>query len=187
MHSCREIIADWLWQRGRLKKYWSINSIHLSQQRFYHRITWNYHLFEQKKSWKIKKDMTPTWFEHATFWSGVRRATVAPRSRCMNPKLSVFYFVNTNYYRVFNWLNWLNSSCSREPWTQQFTNEKIRKTFNTASDELWGTYREDLQSNGHSIQAIRKEVCGQARWFWTVTYFEFIDKRRITSCFQYDG
>ena len=27
-----------------------------------------------------KKNMTPTWFEHATFWSGVRRATVAPRS-----------------------------------------------------------------------------------------------------------
>ena len=25
--------------------------------------------------------MTPTWFDHATFWSGVRRATVAPRSR----------------------------------------------------------------------------------------------------------
>ena len=24
--------------------------------------------------------LTPTWFEHATFWSGVRRATVAPRS-----------------------------------------------------------------------------------------------------------
>ena len=23
--------------------------------------------------------VTPTWFEHATFWSGVRRATVAPR------------------------------------------------------------------------------------------------------------
>ena len=23
--------------------------------------------------------MTPTWFEHATFWSGVRRATVAPQ------------------------------------------------------------------------------------------------------------
>ena len=26
------------------------------------------------------KSVTPTWFEHATFWSGVRRATVAPRS-----------------------------------------------------------------------------------------------------------
>ena len=25
-------------------------------------------------------DVTPTWFEHAAFWSGVRRATVAPRS-----------------------------------------------------------------------------------------------------------
>ena len=141
----------------------------------------------KKQNCYLTKDMTPTWFEHATFWSGVRRATVAPRSRCMNPKLSVFYFDNTNYYRVFNWLNWLNSSCSREPWTQQFTNEKIRKTFNTTCDELWGTYREDLQSNGHSIQAIWKAVCGQARWFWTFTYFEFIDKRRITSCIQYDG
>ncbi len=28
---------------------------------------------------KKKKELTPTWFEHATFWSGVRRATVAPR------------------------------------------------------------------------------------------------------------
>ena len=24
--------------------------------------------------------MSPTWFEHATFWSGVRRATVAPQA-----------------------------------------------------------------------------------------------------------
>ena len=23
--------------------------------------------------------MTPTWLEHATFWSGVRRATIAPQ------------------------------------------------------------------------------------------------------------
>ena len=28
-----------------------------------------------------KKYLTPTWFEHAAFWSGVRRATVAPRSQ----------------------------------------------------------------------------------------------------------
>ena len=26
--------------------------------------------------------LTPTWLEHATFWSAVRRATIAPRSRC---------------------------------------------------------------------------------------------------------
>ena len=29
---------------------------------------------------KYKNLLTPTWFEHAAFWSGVRRATVAPRS-----------------------------------------------------------------------------------------------------------
>lgn len=31
-------------------------------------------------STKLLDIMTPTWFEHATFWSGVRRATIAPRS-----------------------------------------------------------------------------------------------------------
>ena len=31
------------------------------------------------RKWKNKK-MSPTWFEHATFWSGVRRATVAPQA-----------------------------------------------------------------------------------------------------------
>ena len=36
---------------------------------------------EMKKTEKGKMYLTPTWFEHATFWSGVRRATVAPRSR----------------------------------------------------------------------------------------------------------
>ena len=30
---------------------------------------------------KKPKILTPTWFEHAAFWSGVRRATVAPRSQ----------------------------------------------------------------------------------------------------------
>ena len=34
----------------------------------------------EKKEQKVTL-LTPTWFEHATFWSGVRRATVAPRSR----------------------------------------------------------------------------------------------------------
>ena len=27
-----------------------------------------------------KGELTPTWLEHAAFWSGVRRATIAPRS-----------------------------------------------------------------------------------------------------------
>ena len=34
--------------------------------------------------WSVGKSeqLTPTWLQHATFWSGVRRATIAPRSRC---------------------------------------------------------------------------------------------------------
>ena len=31
--------------------------------------------------------MTRTWFEHATFWSGVRRATIAPPSHAYRGKL----------------------------------------------------------------------------------------------------
>ena len=45
----------------------------------------NWNIEEAKMRFKMKKIvhfmLTPTWFEHATFWSGVRRATVAPRSR----------------------------------------------------------------------------------------------------------
>ena len=33
---------------------------------------------------RCQKSLTPTWFEHATFWSGVRRATVAPQAPTMN-------------------------------------------------------------------------------------------------------
>ena len=33
-----------------------------------------------------KCKLTPTWFEHAAFWSGVRRATIAPRSQLMVTK-----------------------------------------------------------------------------------------------------
>ena len=33
------------------------------------------------KKYNVKVILTPTWFEHAAFWSGVRRATVAPRSQ----------------------------------------------------------------------------------------------------------
>ena len=40
-----------------------------------------FRLAESEKKRK-RKDMSPTWFEHATFWSGVRRATVAPQAQC---------------------------------------------------------------------------------------------------------
>ena len=58
------------------------------------------------QSFQTKKFLlTPTWFEHATFWSGVRRATVAPRSHSwekshrntIHPK---FWSVMANYSLV---------------------------------------------------------------------------------------
>ena len=39
---------------------------------------------KKKNGGEKKKFVTPTWFEHATFWSGVRRATIAPRSHPVN-------------------------------------------------------------------------------------------------------
>ena len=45
---------------------------------------WNVKLHVHVDKWtksmcKKKKFMIPTWFEHATFWSGVRCATIAPQ------------------------------------------------------------------------------------------------------------
>ena len=64
---------------------------------------------------KQKSFMTPTWFEHAAFWSGVRRATVAPRSH--NDKrvkkigsteiwtrIAGFKVQSANHYTIEPWL-----------------------------------------------------------------------------------
>ena len=37
-------------------------------------------IWQAKNEHFADKIMTPTWLEHAAFWSGVRRATIAPRS-----------------------------------------------------------------------------------------------------------
>ena len=41
-----------------------------------------------------KNALTSTWFEHATFWSGVRRATIAPRSHWLEPSHVLSHFSN---------------------------------------------------------------------------------------------
>ena len=63
--------------------------------------------------------MTPTWFEHAAFWSGVRRATVAPRSHNDNgvkkigsteiwTRIAGFKVQSANHYTMGPYLwNWL--------------------------------------------------------------------------------
>ena len=43
------------------------------------------------KKQREKKVVIPTWFEHATFWSGVRRATIAPRNQSVRFNLRLVY------------------------------------------------------------------------------------------------
>ena len=52
-----------------------------------------------------RKDLTltPTWFEHATFWSGVRRATVAPRSLAQTWLHLSMLNVGKMYYPILKW------------------------------------------------------------------------------------
>ena len=52
--------------------------------------------------WKMNC-LTPTWFEHAAFWSGVRRATVAPRS-LVEVKTILYYFCQGNLLTMSNFL-----------------------------------------------------------------------------------
>ena len=50
--------------------------------------------------------MTPTWFEHAAFWSGVRRATVAPLSQTDSgsteiwTRIAGFKVQSANHYTI---------------------------------------------------------------------------------------
>ena len=48
--------------------------------------------------------LTPTWFEHAAFWSGVRRATVAPRSHDVRKWKNY-----DRFYRDLNSDRWIQS------------------------------------------------------------------------------
>ena len=49
---------------------------------------------------KTKCKLTPTWFEHAAFWSGVRRATIAPRSQLMVTKsdANLYLFLFSEFF-----------------------------------------------------------------------------------------
>ena len=55
------------------------------------------------------KTMTPTWLEHATFWSGVRRATIAPRSQSGSTeiwtRIAGFKVQSANHYTMEPCLN----------------------------------------------------------------------------------
>ena len=52
--------------------------------------------------------LTPTWFEHAAFWSGVRRATVAPRSHLIVTECNLKR-KKGRFYRDLNSDRWIQS------------------------------------------------------------------------------
>ena len=58
-------------------------------------------IFSIKKKRKKKSSVTPTWLEHAAFWSGVRRATIAPRSPTRKERVK-FIYLNS-----LKWLQYL--------------------------------------------------------------------------------
>ena len=58
--------------------------------------------------------MTPTWVEHATFWSGVRRATIAPRSLTSHELLDFFQFQLDNLVQQVD--KWFRSGLNRGPY-----------------------------------------------------------------------
>ena len=52
----------------------------------------------------VNKRLTPTWLEHAAFWSGVRRATIAPRSQSGSTeiwtRIAGFKVQSANHYTM---------------------------------------------------------------------------------------
>ena len=89
--------------------------------------------------------MTPTWFEHATFWSGVRRATVAPRSLMfwlIQPYLNIVWFQQ-------------RAGCIRINFSfVVFIKTRICKN----SCKLWGSL---------PLETLQKEVCNSNRVYET--------------------
>ena len=75
---------------------------------------------------KTKYKLTPTWFEHAAFWSGVRRATIAPRSQPMVTKSEENLYLFLSFWTLFFYCN-----------TKDTTNKnKTKTTYNTTNDKL---------------------------------------------------
>ena len=92
---CFCITISVTWNIVRIKVY-SRLFVHLSCAKIISKCDW--------KKWKMI--LTPTWFEHAAFWSGVRRATVAPRSQVVSgsteiwTRIAGFKVQSANHYTI---------------------------------------------------------------------------------------
>ena len=73
-HSYRSRAKIWAWKLGSL-----LNSLWALSFRIRVKLLWKAaSKIKSTRNNARKKSLTRTWFEHATFWSGVRRATIAP-------------------------------------------------------------------------------------------------------------
>ena len=66
--------------------------------------THSFQVSSQVRNHVQENSLTPTWIEHATFWSGVRRATIAPQGlkngwrSCMVVWRDVLFFLSGLHY-----------------------------------------------------------------------------------------
>ena len=107
---------------------------------------------------KTKNLMTPTWFEHAAFWSGVRRATVAPRSQMQQgsteiwTRIAGFKVQSANHYTMEppprSLLKFL-----KHIWQLRFVKNKNSQCF------LPGSNRRPCACEAHVITTTLRKLC----------------------------
>ena len=107
----------------------------------------------------LTKDVTPTWFEHAAFWSGVRRATVAPRSQMQQgsteiwTRIAGFKVQSANHYTMEPPLRYLVKFL-KQIWQLRFVKNKNSQCF------LPGSNRRPCACEAHVITTtLRKPPC----------------------------
>ena len=153
-------------------------------------------------------ELNPTWIEHATFWSGVRRATIAPRihgcevNQMSKSNISFLLFpaktsvakILWNQMRVFAKFNW-KFFCRRLPsvFPQEFECHECRISISIPG--AWSTSLNLRKIRGkkfnfsfdcHTLFFIfLNEVRFLAIIFWLYTgFFRQIINPMFTNCFQ---
>ena len=125
--------------------------------------------------------MTSTWFEHTTIRSGVRRATIAPRSHWLAPSHMLSHFSN-HCLRAIELLKFGNHRSSQS-WPR-FT---FKKSFLIFCCRLFASLPVTTQwneSDSHTqrmkTQTCRKENALTSTWFEHATFWSGV--RRCYPC-----
>ena len=122
--------------------------------------------------------MTPTWFEHAAFWSGVRRATVAPRSH--RYKVEIFSnatdlgptrdghrrrktmmktpFGNVFEYNLGSFLGALFWTEIRGRWTKKHTQKKLSLVYTSNNETSPSASPAGLENNWFVLDKHKVQV-----------------------------